>query len=641
MYVSLSYYIGIFFHKVTKTGWKMKILTGLFEQMVIRRNAAGVSEQPFTGECSGSGEVKVSVWGADGGEIRGMAGKVCGRASGGKFSGVLEGLKAGGPYRIAVAVGKESLTLKDVLVGDVWVLGGQSNMQGYGNLADAYKNSSPMVRAYYMNDRWGRAEEPVTCPPVAHAPVHWRLRGVDGPCPPQWRDPMGKGAGPGVSFANEMFRLTGVPQGLICCAHGGTTMAQWDPKLKKDGDNSLYGAMLNRVKRNGGFVSGMIWYQGCSDAKEETIPLFRQNMIRFVKALRRDFRFPGMPFVQVQIARLIYTDSTSDENWTCIREIQRTLRNSIQNLLTVPAVDLELDDGIHISGKSQIILGRRLAEAAYTLAGGKDALPPPIELDSIRMKPLPKINEVQIIVSFRNVAGELTAAGRPAGFMFNNSQEDLSFRAELKGNSVILHCGFGAPVANLGYGCCANPYCNIHDSAGRSLPAFAWQPLYERYFKTPYTTKMQVSEPLFGTEDLDRIKYADSGKLSYSVPPQKIFVIPPDHTRYADQCGVRFFRSVFDVPEPMRVRLLFGYDGPVKMFVDGKAVYTDKNGTNPVVPERYRLDMPWEKGRHEVMFALALHHGAAWGVSLDIARTDLKRTKRNAGCEVALPVELG
>lgn len=619
----------------------MKILTGLFEQMVIRRNAAGVSEQPFTGECSGSGEVKVSVWGADGGEIRGMAGKVCGRASGGKFSGVLEGLKAGGPYRIAVAVGKESLTLKDVLVGDVWVLGGQSNMQGYGNLADAYKNSSPMVRAYYMNDRWGRAEEPVTCPPVAHAPVHWKLRGVDGPCPSRWRDPMGKGAGPGVSFANEMFRLTGVPQGLICCAHGGTTMAQWDPKLKKDGDNSLYGAMLNRVKRNGGFVSGMIWYQGCSDAKAETIPLFRQNMIRFVKALRRDFRFPGMPFVQVQIARLIYTDSTSDENWTCIREIQRTLRNSIQNLLTVPAVDLELDDGIHISGKSQIILGRHLAEAAYTLAGGKDALPPPIELDSIRMKPLPKINEVQIIVSFRNVAGELTAAGRPAGFMFNNSQEDLSFRAELKGNSVILHCGFGAPVANLGYGCCANPYCNIHDSAGRSLPAFAWQPLYERYFKTPYTTKMQVSEPLFGTEDLDRIKYADSGKLSYSVPPQKIFVIPPDHTRYADQCGVRFFRSVFDVPEPMRVRLLFGYDGPVKMFVDGKAVYTDKNGSNPVVPERYRLDMPWEKGRHEVMFALALHHGAAWGVSLDIARTDLKRTKRNAGCEVALPVELG
>lgn len=152
-------------------------------------------------------------------------------------------------------------------------------------------------------------------------------------------------------------------------------MAQWDPKLKKDGDNSLYGAMLNRVKRNGGFVSGMIWYQGCSDAKEETIPLFRQNMIRFVKALRRDFRFPGMPFVQVQIARLIYTDATSDKNWTCIREIQRTLQNSIRNLLTVPAIDLELDDGIHISGSSQIILGAALRKPHIRLPGGKMRFP--------------------------------------------------------------------------------------------------------------------------------------------------------------------------------------------------------------------------------------------------------------------------
>lgn len=103
----------------------------------------------------------------------------------------------------------------------------------------------------------------------------------------------------------------------------------------------------------------------------------------------------------MQIARLIYTDATSDKNWTCIREIQRTLQNSIRNLLTVPAIDLELDDGIHLSGKSQIILGRRLAEAAYTLTGGKDALPPPIELDSVKMKCLPKINEVQFLYQLK------------------------------------------------------------------------------------------------------------------------------------------------------------------------------------------------------------------------------------------------
>ena len=528
-----------------------------------------------------------------------------------------------------------------MLVGDVWVLGGQSNMQGYGNLSGAYGNSSPMVRAYYMDDRWGRAKEPITCPPIAHAPVHWRLYGLTVPQPAKWKEPMGKGAGPGISFANEMFRLTGVPQGVICCAHGGTTMAQCDPELKKEGDNSLYGAMLNRVKRNGGFVSGMIWYQGCSDANEEAIPLFRQNMIRFVKALRRDFRFPGMPFVQVQIARLVSADAGSDKNWTCIREIQRTLQSSIRNLLTVPAVDLELDDGIHLSGKSQITLGRRLAEAAYTLTGGKGALPPPIEFDSMKLKALPGKGEFQCVVSFRNVVGELVSAGRPAGFMFNGSSADLSFRAELKGNSVILHCGFGVPVTSLGYGCCANPYCNIHDRAGRSLPAFAWQPLCSRYFKTPYTRRMQVSEPFFGTEELERISYADSVKLSYSIPPQETFVVPSDRAQYTARQGVRFFRSVYDVQEPMKVRLQFGYDGPVKVFVDGEAVYMDRNGTNPIVPEQHRLNAAWNKGRHEVMFALALHHGAAWGVSLDIVRTDQRRTRRNAEQGVSLPVEIG
>ena len=151
---------------------------------------------------------------------------------------------------------------------------------------------------------------------------------------------------------------------------------------------------------------------------------------------------------------------------------------------------------------------------------------------------------------------------------------------------------------------------------------------------------MQVSDPLFGTEDLDRIAYEDAGKLSYSLPPQKISVVPQDRTKYAKRHGVRFFRSRFDVSEPMELRLLLGYDGPVKLFADGAAVYLDRKGINPIIPEQYHVDVKWGKGRHEVMFALALHHGAAWGVSLDIARTDLKRTKRNAEQEVILPVEL-
>ena len=126
----------------------MKLLTGLFECMVIRRNSNGISEQPFTGTCRESGLLKVTVQTCDGQKVPGLTNHTCGQASGGKFSGSLDGLKTGGPYQITLSVGKESITLKNILVGDVWVLAGQSNIQGYGNLSGAFQNSSPMVRAY-------------------------------------------------------------------------------------------------------------------------------------------------------------------------------------------------------------------------------------------------------------------------------------------------------------------------------------------------------------------------------------------------------------------------------------------------------------------------------------------------------------
>ena len=50
-----------------------------------------------------------------------------------------------------------------------------------------------------------------------------------------------------LEIAKEMLRRTGVPQGLIACAHGGTSMAQWSPKLKRLGGDSLYGARNNFV----------------------------------------------------------------------------------------------------------------------------------------------------------------------------------------------------------------------------------------------------------------------------------------------------------------------------------------------------------------------------------------------------------
>ena len=605
----------------------MKILSGLFDQMVMRRNSGNVSEQPFSGKCSAAGDVTVKVL-KNGKPVKGVSGTVCGKAERGTFSGILKGLPAGGPYEITLTVGKESITVADVLVGDVWVSGGQSNMQGYGNLSGAFANPPSALRVYYMTDRWGAAKEPVTCPSIAKAPVHYKLAGMKKPNPPSWKNPTGKGTGPCLSFLNEMFLATGVPQGMIACAHGGTTMEQWDPKRKNEGDESLYGAMINRVRRNGGLVSGMIWYQGCSDAQAERIQVFEKAMKDFVKAVRRDFAFPDMPFVQVQIARLVNYPNGAPELWTAIREIQRKLSSKIRNLLTVPAIDLELDDCIHLSGEGQQILGKRLANAMRCLMGEKKQLPP-IELDTIRSKSEPKSAERQIFIRFKNVSGSLKADGRPSGFSIDRLGKEGAFRTEVKGDSVILHCP-NTPIFSVGYGCGCNPYCNIHDEAGRSLPAFAMKNLQMLEFRTSFAEYPQISEPFFCEENLKSVQYKNTLAPKYAVQEQDSpYVILPDRLSFPGKTGFRFIRVSYDVPETMDLRILFGYDGPVKLFCDGKEVFADPNGKNPIVMESHKLDVRWKKGVHEIIFALAMRDGNAWGVSLCLKRPGIKPTKRN------------
>ena len=66
--------------------------------------------------------------------------------------GLAYGLPVGGPYEIEGA--------RDILVGDLWVLAGQSNMEGVGDLIDV-ETPSPYVRSFQSREEWGMAEEPL------------------------------------------------------------------------------------------------------------------------------------------------------------------------------------------------------------------------------------------------------------------------------------------------------------------------------------------------------------------------------------------------------------------------------------------------------------------------------------------------
>lgn len=106
----------------------MKIITGLLPSGVLPRNDAGVSEQKVTGTCRSDRAVSAVVR-DDGGKVI-LHLPDCGHASRSRFAASLDGIPCGGPYSVELSVGCETVTVCDVLVGEVWILAGQSNMQG-------------------------------------------------------------------------------------------------------------------------------------------------------------------------------------------------------------------------------------------------------------------------------------------------------------------------------------------------------------------------------------------------------------------------------------------------------------------------------------------------------------------------------
>ena len=153
------------------------------------------------------------------------------------------------------------------------------------------------------------------------------------------------------------------------------------------------------------------------------------------------------------------------------------IARQIDRLETVPAIDLSLDDAVHIGSEGFVRLGKRMAAAADRLVyGNKRELRPP-QLRSARLveretRPAPGGVEI----TFDNVKGALCAKGEPSGFSFTTPEgktTNLAFKTTLKGNKVYLHLDkkmmFGS---HLHYGHGLTPHCNITDARDFLLPAF-------------------------------------------------------------------------------------------------------------------------------------------------------------------------
>lgn len=397
---------------------------------------------------------------------------------------------------------------------ELWVLAGQSNMQGAGRI-DPHEKVNLNVWLMTHEPAWVAGEEPTHRIWQSRMPAHRIIKKVtlEGQAGLWWQgeqrnpDPEAPryGMGPGLPFARGLEAALHKPIGVIACAHGGTTMKQWNPDKKTS--DTLYGAMLEKIRLaqadgKGGKLRGIVWYQGESEAlggpvakrvdgtTETQQAYYTRVFLEWIDAVRRDTGNPELPIIYAQISRLTTLNQTSAEGWEQVRDAQRKIAGLRQNVWCVSALDLPMVDFIHLEREGQQRLGQRMAAVALReVYGDKKHGATPIEFESAVVEPPGKANaggEYRVRVRFRGVNGKLQAAGRPSGFALRRPLASVGWTPDVHGvefdpkdpAAVLLRVKpKWIADTKLIYGPGVNPYVNIVDSRDMPIPAFGPLPL--------------------------------------------------------------------------------------------------------------------------------------------------------------------
>lgn len=284
------------------------------------------------------------------------------------------------PYTLTFDDG-EKTQIGNVLVGEVWLASGQSNMEmplkGFGGccimngIEDiAYSAENKGVRMFTVPKR--------------------QCYELQTSCEGQWNLATPATAGDfsatAYHYATSLSRVLQVPVGIVTCAYGGSSVESWLPKkilqnysdvpLDKAGIETwlewarpllMYNGMLWPVKNY--TIKGFIWYQGETNvARYDT---YADRFTTMVKHWREIWGQGELPFYYVDIAPYDYDQGHEDEKSPYLREAQFKAQSMIPNSFMVCTNDLvEPYERMNIHPRNKTQVGRRLSFAALNLTYG-------------------------------------------------------------------------------------------------------------------------------------------------------------------------------------------------------------------------------------------------------------------------------
>lgn len=342
--------------------------------------------------------------------------------------------EAGGSYSI-ILQGNNTIKLEDVLIGEVWVCGGQSNMEWSGtqNLQES-KDEAPnaannKIRLFYIP----KSTSPF---PQDNAEGNWVV------CSPE---EMIKFSAIGYFFGKNLFQKLNTPIGLINSNWGGTPAETWTPeyvinndKIIKKGSEQLtaaqgwphktalaYNAMIYPITNYS--IAGAIWYQGESNTR--TWYAYEKLFTGMIDAWRQQWN-KNFPFYFVQIAPFSYG----------FKNVGALLRETQSKAATHPNTGMVVvsdlvPDTTNIHPTLKIAVAKRLSDLALNKTYGFT--------DIACQSPVYSTHNIardKIIIQFSNAANGLLSKGEKIS-SFEIAGEDKLFlpaQAKIEGNSVIV-----------------------------------------------------------------------------------------------------------------------------------------------------------------------------------------------------------